>query len=117
MLRSVGGEPLPMVWISNESVAITVRADPIRMRDGSTGDRVVVQEYQEALPSAPAVRRETADFEFVQRVDRIELSFVCPGLALCVAPPHFVGRVTADGIVFDEALNYRVPLCYERVNR
>lgn len=50
VLRSVDGEPLPTVWVSNESVAITVRADTIRLRDGNMGDRVVVQEYQEAPP-------------------------------------------------------------------
>ncbi len=34
-----------------------------------------------------------------------------------LAPPHFVGRVTANGLVFDQALSYRTPLRYERVSR
>ena len=115
VLRSVAGATLPAVWISNESVTVTVRADTIRLFSGGRGGRIVVAEYEEAVPSAPRVRRETADLDFARRGDRIELAFVCPDLALCVAPPHFLGRVTPEGLVFDHALTYRTPLRYERV--
>jgi hypothetical protein len=116
VLRSVAGAPLPAVWIRSESVTITVRADTIRLFSGGRGGRIVVAEYDEAVPSDPRVRRETADLEFARTGDRIELSFACPDLALCVAPPHFLGRVTPEGLVFDHALNYRTPLRYQRVH-
>lgn len=117
VLRSAGGAAIPAVWISNESVTVTVVADTIRLRADGRGDRVLVEEYREATPFAPPTRREAGTFDYTRRGDRIEISLRCPDLALCVAPPHFVGRVTADGLVFDRALNYRTPLRYERVSR
>ena len=51
VLRSVAGATLPAVWISNESVTVTVRADTIRLFSGGRGGRIVVAEYEEAVPS------------------------------------------------------------------
>ena len=115
VLRSVAGHAPPVVWVTNESVTITVQADTIRFFGGGLGGRVVIQRYDEAGQSEPTVRRETAEFEVLQRADRVELSFVCPDLAQCLAAPHFTGRVTANELIFDQALNYLVPLRYERV--
>lgn len=117
VLRSAGDAPVPAVWISNPSVTITVLADTIRLREGGQGERALVERYREDTPFAPGVRREGTDFEYERREDRIAISLPCPDLASCVAPPHFVGRISNDGLVFDRALNYRTPLRYERVNR
>ncbi len=77
-----------------------------------------MEEYESA-PAAPRRRREAGSFDYVRQGDRIEISLPCDDqvLALCVAPPHFVGSVTADGLVFDQALSYRTPLRYQRVGR
>jgi hypothetical protein len=115
VLRSAAGRPIPAVWIRNPSVSVTVLADTIRLRGQGRGSRVLVEEYLEEVPGTPVKRNEAIEFEYVRQGDRIEISFPCPGLALCVAPPHFVGRVTNHGLVFDHALSYAVPLGYERV--
>ncbi|MGH7631933.1 MAG: hypothetical protein ACREOF_21570 [Gemmatimonadales bacterium] len=117
VLRSAGDALVPAVWISNESVTVTVVADTIRLREGGRGDRVLVEKYQEETPMAPRTRREAGGFDYVRRGDRIEITLPCADMASCVAPPHFVGRITPDGLVFERALNYRTPLRYERVGR
>ncbi len=117
VLRSAGGAAVPVVWISNESVTITVVADTMRLREGGQGRRVLVEEYREETPPAPRMHREAGRFDYTRRGDRIEISLPCADMASCVAPPHFVGRITPDGLVFEQALNYRVPLRYERVSR
>ena len=78
---------------------------------------MTVQRYREASGPEPFVRREESALTFVRSGDRIEIALVCPDLALCVAPPHFVGRASADGLFFATALNYAAPLQYERVRR
>ena len=37
----------------------------------------------------------------------------CPLNGICVAPPRFSGNVTSNGIVFDSASDYLVPLVFE----
>ena len=116
-LRMAAGATVPAVWLSNEYVTITVVADTIRLRKRGEGKRVLVERYQESTQSAARTRREAGTFAYERRGDRIAISLPCPDLALCVAPPHFVGRFTEDGIIFDQAINYRTPLRYERVSR
>ena len=117
VLRTVAATAPPTVWISNESVSITILADTLTLDDRGQGRRVTVQRYREASGPEPFVRREESALTYVRRGDRIEIELACPDLALCVAPPHFVGRVTSDGVLFTTALNYAVPLRYERVSR
>jgi hypothetical protein len=76
-----------------------------------------VQRYREASGPEPFVRREESALTYVGSGDRIEITLVCPDLALCVAPPHFVGSASAEGLFFATALNYATPLQYERVRR
>ena len=117
VLRTVAATAPPTVWISNESVSVTILADTLILDDRGQGRRVTVQRYREASGPEPFVRREESALTYVRRGDRIEIGLACPDLALCVAPPHFVGRVTSDGVLFTTALNYAVPLRYERGSR
>jgi hypothetical protein len=117
VLRSAGGEPVPAVWISNESVTVTVLADTIRIGTDGRGDRVLVEEYRESGSGGPVRLRQSGGFTVVRRDARIEITLPCPDLGLCVAPPHLVGQITPGGLVFDEALNYITPLRYDRVGR
>jgi hypothetical protein len=117
VLRSVGDAAVPTLWISNESVSIVVLADTIRLGAGGRGERALVERYEEQAPLAPATRREAGPFDYVRRGDQIEITLPCPDLAICMAPPHFVGRVATQGLVVDRALNYRTPIRYERVTR
>lgn len=117
VLRSVASTAPPTVWVTNESVSITVLADTIVLRERGEGARIVVQRYREASAAEPVVRREESELAYTRRGDRVEIAFPCPDLALCVAPPHFIGRVAGTALVFDAALNYATPLRYERVSR
>jgi hypothetical protein len=117
VLRAVAATAPPTVWISNESVSITVLADTLILDGRGQGRRVAVQRYREASVPEPFVRREEAALSYVRRGDRIEITLACPDLALCIAPPHFVGRGTSNGLLFETALNYAAPLRYERVRR
>jgi hypothetical protein len=117
VLRSTGGTPVPAVWVSNQSVTVTVVADTIRLTSDGRGERVLVEEYNEGTAGGPIRRREAGDLDYTRGGDRIEITLPCPELGLCVAPPHLVGRVTAAGLIFEQALNYRTPLRYDRVNR
>lgn len=117
VLRTVAATAPPTVWISNETVSITVLADTLLLGDRGQGRRITVQRYREASGPEPFVRREESALTYVRSGDRIEIALACPGLALCVAPPHFVGRAVGDGLFFTAALNYATPLQYERVRR
>jgi hypothetical protein len=117
VLRTVAATAPPTVWISNETVSITVLADTLLLGDRGRGRRITVQRYREASGPEPFIRREESALTYVRSGDRIEIALACPGLALCVAPPHFVGRAVADGLFFTAALNYATPLQYERVRR
>ncbi len=117
VLRTVAGAAVPAVWIWNAGVTVTVLADTLRLRAQGRGERVLVEEYLEATPALSSRRREAGALEYARWSDRIEISLPCNDqiLALCIAPPHFVGRVTADALVFEQALSYATPLRYERV--
>ncbi|HEU5169309.1 MAG TPA: hypothetical protein VFU46_02160 [Gemmatimonadales bacterium] len=119
VLRTVAGEPLPAAWIANEDVTITVRADTIRLRSDGTGTRVVVEHVAEQNQPVAPERSVQASLEYRMSGERIEIDLTCDDviLQLCVAPPHLLGVRTRDALELDHALNYRVPLRYERVGR
>jgi hypothetical protein len=117
VLRSAGGAAVPAVWISNESVTITVVADTIRLREGGQGHRVLVEEYREGTPAAPRQRREAGRFDYARRADRIEISLPCADIASCVAPPHSSGGSRRMGSSSSRRSTIASPLRYERVSR
>ena len=117
VLRTAAGAGLPAVWIVNESVRVTVLADTFTLRERGQGRRVSVERYRQGSEQEETVLRAETELTYSRRGDRIEITPRCPDLALCVAPPHFVGRMTAGGLVFDAALNYATPLRYARVSR
>jgi hypothetical protein len=59
--------------------------------------------------------RQEQEYTYELRGNRIELTFECPPNALCIAPPHLWGELTADGLELRWHVDTDVPLRYRRV--
>jgi hypothetical protein len=101
-------------------VADTLRFDVVGSLQG-TGTEIVVQ--RPTYPDTGPGENERVERQFQFRIVRgvVEIEFPCPdfaaGLTSCVAPPHYRGYLTMDGIEFDLALYYPTPFVYKRVGR
>jgi hypothetical protein len=69
------------------------------------------------VPGGEFKRRYEREFNYTLAGDHLEIAFPCPTDALiqCAAAPHYVGKVTPDGLEFEYALYYRTPLIFERI--
>ncbi|HKS05977.1 MAG TPA: hypothetical protein VJR92_06655 [Gemmatimonadaceae bacterium] len=122
VLQSVAEQTLPAVvvvgdYTSWEIVADTLRFDAVGYLQG-TGTEIVVQ--RATYPDAPPGENERAERQFQFSIVRgmIEIDFPCPDFAAlnsCIAPPHYRGYLTMDGIELDLALNYPTPFVYKRI--
>ena len=121
-LESIADQALPAVvvigdYTSLEIVADTLRFDVVGYLEG-TGTEIIVQ--RPTYPDAPPGENERTERPFEFRLVRgvIEIAFPCPdfgGLNSCIAPPHYRGFLTMEGIEFDLALYYPTPFRYRRV--
>lgn len=101
-LTSVSGEALPAIVLENEHATIVVLSDTLRFFADDRGVQVRHQEVTEAsTPETPAIQRHERAFGYRITGDRIEIAFVCPPNASCVAPPHLVGRIEGDVMRLD----------------
>lgn len=114
-LVRVAGDALPAQTLDNGYVRIASIADTLRFRPDGTGTSVSVERVQQLPDAAPTVVRFEGTFRYSLDGTRVEIAFVCGPLANCVAPPHMVGRSTANGIRFTFVLTSRVPQDYDRV--
>jgi hypothetical protein len=120
VLRTVAGDALPAVLVTNEFYETRVFSDTIRLRADQTGTQTSVHE---AIPLAPGIPAEgllvySASFQYeIGGKNRIEIGFDCPPNANCIAPPHLVGTVTADRlrVSWTPQLVGRDPLEYARI--
>jgi hypothetical protein len=104
----------PPVVIQNESARTELLQDHLWLNEDGTARREVTQRIDYVLP---ALRDTTLSYEesyrYVVDGGTIEMEAMCPPNALCAAPPHLWGRVTADGLELrmiaapDVALTYR----------
>jgi len=116
VLRTVAAAPLPAVVIDNGYAVVTFVADTLRLRPDGSGVQVIAERTRDA--GQPEVARtESRALSYSVVGDRIEISIVCPPTALMLgaAPPHYRGALTRTGLRLERALEYRVPLLYERV--
>ena len=98
-LTSVGGEPVPTVLFAFEGTTVVVLADTLRFSSHAPGTHVRRQEVtHDTDPGSPRVERYEAEFGYRITGDRIEISYVCPPFASCVAGPHLTGVIT-DGTI------------------
>lgn len=117
VLRSVDGEPVPTVLAANDVVSTTVLDDRIILYDDGTAEKIIEVRYTVPGATSPGeVDRSRSTLDYHETAGGIELNYRCADNASCIGPPHLVGRMTETGLQLDQALNYRVPLVYERID-
>lgn len=116
VLRSVQGQPPPVVVADNDFVRKTVLADTIRLRSDGVGERRVVEHTVSirAIPTGERTYRRTHGFTFTLQDGRFSADFGCPDDASCIAPPHLLGTVSGDALILERG-PYAGPLRYERI--
>ncbi|HJU65579.1 MAG TPA: hypothetical protein VJ596_07870 [Gemmatimonadaceae bacterium] len=116
LLRTIAGEGLPAVIARTENFTVRVISGTLHLSPDGKGIVSTVREVEGPGESSPTRTRSTSAVSWVRTSDRIELIFTCPPNASCVAPPHLVGRVDGQRLVFEIAFNEPVPQVYERVS-
>ncbi len=106
----------PPVVIQNSVVRIELLQDRLDLNEDGTARRELTQRLDYV---SPAGRDTTVSFDedYVYRIEgsRIEMEAVCPPNALCAAPPHVWGTVTADGLELRTLMAPDVVLTYHRL--
>jgi hypothetical protein len=102
-LERVGESSLPAVIYSDEFIVFTILADTLEFEADCRGRRITVQaaEYLQPGGSPGHETRSEAAFTCRSVGGRIEISFVCPPEASCIAPPHMRARQIPGGLQVD----------------
>jgi hypothetical protein len=112
-LKSVAGDEVPAIVLQNEHVTVVLLADTLRFFGEGRGVELRHQEVTYTNgPETPEVSRIETAFGYGIAGDSIEISYVCPSFASCIAGPHLTGRV--DGGVLRLNAGFGVHV-YERV--
>jgi hypothetical protein len=116
VLRGIAGEPLPALAWETEYTAVHILADTLHLVPGGRGEVRRTVEVHSFVPQ-PSQQVSSMRSELGIRLHRgrLELTHVCPPNANCVAGPHLIGQLTAEGLTFDTGDGIRVPLVYERI--
>lgn len=102
VLVGIDGATLPVVFLQNESVTVSVVEDTFRIRDDGTGSHTRTQHVVEQGPEpTESSNTWTAEFTYELRGDGFEVSYECPDLTSCIAPPHEIARWVPDGFVLE----------------
>jgi hypothetical protein len=112
VLRSIAGARLPAAYAANSLLTAVMTSDTLELRDDGTGAHRTTL----AGPGTPqSSSREDTDLRFTRSGNRIAIEITCGIAAVCVRPPHAVGTISADRIVFTESVIWRVPMVFERL--
>ena len=101
VLRQVADNPLPAILTENENYTTYVLADTLRLHGNGTGS---VSEVLESVPvgsdlPAPGPMHIKTDFTYTTTANGdLEITFLCPPMALCIAPPHLIARLIPKGL-------------------
>ena len=105
VLETVSGEALPAVLRSGEFGTTTLLADTLLLREDGTGTRIrrvhLVDDIVE-IPDPGPYRRYVNEFTYELVGGQFTLEFPCPGLGLCVAPPHVSGALSGEVLTASE---------------
>jgi len=115
VLRSIAGQSLPAVIVSHESYHALMVADTIFLHADGTGGASQVKRVTEDPKDGERIRSEQIAYMYKLAGDRLTVEIPCGPLASCLAPPHYAGTLSSNGLDLDLAINYRVPLHYEKV--
>ncbi len=109
VLQSIDGQPLPAPYAENLQLPDRMFADTLVLRDDGTGEsRIVIEE------SLGGLKDHQVQQLTYSGTTHIEITFICPPAALCIAGPHLAGDASAGGIVFSVSKVTRAPLVFER---
>lgn len=116
VLHEVAGAPLPAVAGTSPGGVFTVHADTLRLEPDGRGVQVT-RMFVDPVDGASMEQRWVANFTYVLRGDRFELSFVCPPepISSCTQPPHYRGALTGDVLRLEPAQLYKGPRTYRQV--
>jgi hypothetical protein len=115
VLRSVAGQSLPSVIVSHEYYHALMVADTIFLNEGGMGGASEVKRVTEDPRNGEHIRTEQVTFAYEVTGNRLTAEIPCPPLASCLVAPHYAGTLSFTALDLDLALNYRVPLHYEKV--
>ena len=117
VLRTVAGDPLPAVYSTNEHRTVRVLADTLLLLIGGAGEHRVTRQVTSSLSgSTETTVRHVLELQWSRDGRRLELGYICPPNALCIAPPHLRGELTDGGLTVSYALGARVPQLFERID-
>jgi hypothetical protein len=116
VLRTIAGEALPALAWETEYTAIHIIADTLLIPPRGRAEERRTAEVHSSVPHhSQKVHTTSSEIGIRLAAGRLELSYVCPPNANCVAGPHLIGRLTDVGLTFETASGMRVPLVYERI--
>ena len=111
VLRSIEGAALPARFSMNQLLTAVITSDTLELRDDGIGT------LREAAfePETSRESRHDTELAFVRSGNRISVTMRCAIAAACIRPPHLVGTVLENGIVFTESAVSRAPLVFDRI--
>lgn len=117
VLDRVGPDSLPAVYYSDDTFLVRMLADTLRLFEDGSGTRTSLLEY-EVLPGGSGTPGEVpvaSEFTYELKHWRLEIVFECADTGACIAPPHFIARLSSGELRVEYALGGRVPLIYRVV--
>jgi hypothetical protein len=115
VLRSVRGDPLPAVVRETNQSQLRVLADSLYLNRDGTGREVWVLESTGPYASGPEHSERSLTFQ--TRGGRLEGTYPCGPLEICVGVIALRGDVTPSGLRLDVNAHASGPLVFERVHR
>lgn len=113
VLQSISGVAVPAPYAPNQDYTARILADTIVFEAGLTGERRTVLEGD---PIRSETRVEQTAFSYTLDGSHIEITFPCPNLALCVAPPHLIGTLSNTRLTITESRISLQPLVFRRLS-
>jgi hypothetical protein len=111
VLKSIAGVDLPAPWAEYEGISARMMSATLTLREDGTGTWRAVTESELNGPTTEWESEVTYSLDG----SGIAIDFVCSDLADCIAGPHFLGEVTATGILISTSTVMRAPLVFDAV--
>jgi hypothetical protein len=112
VLRSVAGQTLPAPDSENPNSTVRLVAESLAFAAADVGERRA--SYDDTRGGRWTIR---TPFTFVRLGNRVEIALQCDDNASCIAPPHYLGSITADELLVDQSNVSPVPRRFELVAR
>ena len=114
VLTSVAGTPLPAPANPPGTAPVTAVADTLVLRADSTGSEHFVG--RTGGPGTASDVSRMTELSWHRTAGEVQITYVCPPNADCVAGPHLKAAETSDtSLVVSYSIATRTPLQYRRV--